>query len=156
MGSTNIRRGQRIDASFSEHMIDYTSLSVERVFYLHDQIILSTGGKPGIQDLPLLCSALERCKATFAGEDLYLTIYDKAATLFRSLTMNHPFLDANKRTAYQVMKYFLYTNGLHMKAEQQEIVELCITTANNILQEKEVAIWVKKHTRNINLKEISL
>lgn len=60
-------------------MTDYSTLSLEQVLYLHEQIIEKAGGKQGIRDFTLLHRALERCKVTFAGEDLYVTIFDKAA-----------------------------------------------------------------------------
>ncbi|MBI5151448.1 MAG: type II toxin-antitoxin system death-on-curing family toxin [Candidatus Pacebacteria bacterium] len=127
-------------------MTDYSSLSIEKVLYLHDRIIQLAGGKEGIRDFTLLHSGLERCKATFAGEDHYPTLFDKASALLHSMVMNHPFLDANKRTAYQVMKRFLYTNGYLMQVDQDEIVRFCISVDNEGIKGKQIVAWLKKHT----------
>src|SRR5579859_3083860 len=103
-------------------MTDYSALAVEQVLYFHEAIISFSMGKQGIRDFTLLHSALERCKATYVGEDLYPSLFEKAAAFLHSMTMNHPFLDGNKRTAYEVTKRFLYTNGYNVIASQKEIV----------------------------------
>ena len=126
-------------------MTNYSTLSIEKVLYLHDKIIVTAGGKEGTRDFTLLHSALERCKATFAGEDLYPTIFDKAAALLHSLVMNHAFLDANKRTAYQTMKRFLFTNNYRITASQQEIVQFCISIDNDGIKGKAIVTWLKKN-----------
>ena len=102
-------------------MTDFSSLSIEQVLYLHEKIIDRAGGKQGVRDFALLHSALERCKATFAGEDLYPHLFEKSAVLLHSLVMNHAFLDGNKRTAYQTMKRFLVINDYRITAKQKEI-----------------------------------
>jgi death-on-curing protein len=130
-------------------MTNYSVLNLEQVLYLHERIIDFAGGKQGIRDLALLHSALERCKATFAGEDLYPDIVDKAAALLHSMTMNHPFLDGNKRTAYQTMKRFLFSNGYSMKATQAEIVHFCTAVDDEGYTLKQIKTWLKTHTRPI-------
>lgn len=128
-------------------MTNYKSLSIEQVLYLHERIIEKAGGKQGTRDFTLMHSALERCKATFGGEDLYATLFDKASALLHSLVMNHAFLDGNKRTAYQTMKRFLYDNGYRMTAGQKEIVRFCISINNKGVRGKEIVQWLQDHTQ---------
>lgn len=128
-------------------MINYSVLTIEQVLYLHERIVDRAGGKQGIRDFALLHSALERCKATYAGEDLYPTVLDKAAALLHSLTMNHAFLDANKRTAYETMKRFLYTNEIEINVTQDEIVRFCISVDNDELTLSQIVGWLKLHTQ---------
>jgi len=127
-------------------MTNYRDLSIERVLYLHEKIVEKAGGKQGVRDFPLMHSALERCKATFAGEDLYPGVLHKAAALMHSMTMNHSFLDGNKRTAYQTMKRFLFSNGRVIVAKQKEIVEFCVAVDNEGWGVKEIVKWLKGHT----------
>lgn len=127
-------------------MTNFTDLDLEHVLYLHEHIIKRAGGKQGIRDFTLMHSALERCKATYAGEDLYPTLFEKAAALLHSMTMNHPFLDGNKRTAYEIMKRFLYSNGYIINASQQEIVRFCISVDNDGLRIKEIIAWLDVNT----------
>lgn len=130
-------------------MTNFSTLTIESVLYLHERIIELAGGKQGIRDFTLLHSALERCKATFAGEDLYPSVFDKAAALLHSMTMNHPFLDGNKRTAYQTTKSFLFQNGIQITASQVEIVRFCISVDNDGLKLSQIVAWLQKHTKKI-------
>lgn len=58
-------------------MIKY--LTLEEVLEMHDVFIEKFGGLQGIRDTNLLLSAIETPKAAMFGEDLYPTVYDKAA-----------------------------------------------------------------------------
>ncbi|MGD1804909.1 type II toxin-antitoxin system death-on-curing family toxin [Dapis sp. BLCC M126] len=64
----------------------------------YQQIITQTGGANSISNISALESAVAQPEATFAGEDLYPTVIDKAAALGFLIIMNHPFIDGNKRT----------------------------------------------------------
>jgi len=128
-------------------MTDFSALMIEQVLFLHERIIDFAGGKQGVRDFALLHSGLERCKATFGGEDLYPTIFDKAAALLHSLTMNHPFLDGNKRTAYEVTKRFLIINGYQIIASQKEIVRFCVSVDNDGIKCKTISRWLKRQTQ---------
>ncbi|MDQ3008011.1 MAG: type II toxin-antitoxin system death-on-curing family toxin [bacterium] len=124
---------------------NFNSLDIDQVLFIHERIIEFAGGKQGIRDFTLLHSALERCKATYAGEDLYPTTFDKAAALLHSLVMNHAFLDGNKRTAYAIMTRFLNQNGFNITAPQTEIVRFCIAVDNDGLKGKEISEWLEKY-----------
>jgi death-on-curing protein len=109
--------------------------------------VVLAGGKQGVRDFALLHSALERAKATYAGIDLYPTLFHKAAALLHSLVMNHAFLDGNKRTAYAIMVRFLNANGYRMTASQGEIVQMCVAVDNEGWEVPEIVEWVKQNTR---------
>jgi death on curing protein len=91
----------------------------------------------------LLHSALERCKATFGGDDLYPTILHKAGALMHSLVMNHAFDDGNKRTAYAVMTRFLNSNGFKIVASQDDVVIMCVAVDNQGWKVKKILEWLK-------------
>lgn len=126
-------------------MTDYSVLSIEQVLYLHEHIIDLAGGVQGVRDFALMHSALERPKATFAGEDLYPTLLHKAAALMHSLAMNHAFLDGNKRTAWQVTKRFLYINGSELSYTQQEVIDFCLAVDNEGWEVPEIVAWLQNH-----------
>ncbi len=129
-------------------MTNFSALSIEQVIYLHERIIDRAGGKQGVRDYALLHSALERCKATFAGNDLYPATLEKAAALMHSLVMNHAFLDGNKRTAWQVTKRFLHTNGHKISCSQQDIVDFCLAVDNKGWEVAEILGWLHAHAKN--------
>lgn len=130
-------------------MTNYLDLTIERVIYLHDQIVNQSGGSYGVRDRALLHSALERCKASFAGEDLYPDIISKAAALWHSLTMNHPFVDGNKRTGYEITKRFLYTNGYQVVASDNEVISFCIAVGSKQADHKQIITWLKASTQEL-------
>jgi death on curing protein len=75
-------------------------LHLGEVLELHRQLIITSGGSPGLRDLGLLEAALSQPRQTFAGQDLYPTLIDKAACLGFSLVTNHPFVDGNKQIGH--------------------------------------------------------
>lgn len=128
---------------------EYSVLDLEQVLYIHEIIIESTGGKQGIRDYTILHSALERCKATFAGRDLYPTILEKASALMHSLVKNHAFLDGKKRTAYAITSRFLNANKKQIVASQQEIIDFCVAIDNDDWEVVQILEWLKSHTKEV-------
>ncbi|MBI2612046.1 type II toxin-antitoxin system death-on-curing family toxin [Candidatus Gottesmanbacteria bacterium] len=130
-------------------MAQVTYLQLEEVLAIRDGIMGQTTGRKGILDFTLLHSALERPKATFAGQDLYKNLFDKASALIHSFIQNHPFNDGNKRTALGAMVRFLYVNGYVLKAEKHEIVDFTLKIQNHKYKFKDIALWVKKHVKKM-------
>jgi death-on-curing protein len=128
-------------------MTKFDVLDIEQVIYLHERIIAAAGGKQGIRDFALLHSALERCKVTYGGRELYPTLLHKAAALLHSMVMNHAFDDGNKRTAYAIMSRFLNHNGVRIDATQEDVVIICVAVDNEGLKVKEIVEWLHKHTK---------
>jgi death on curing protein len=59
-------------------------------------------------------SALNQPKATFGGQDLYPTVYDKAAAYLFFIAEAQAFLNGNKRVAIGVALDFLAMNGIRL------------------------------------------
>ena len=86
------------------------------VLELHEKSIKDFGGSQGIRDIGLLESALARPFQTFGGEDLYPTLFEKAAAITESIIINHPFIDGNKRTGLLAMLVILEMGSLKITA----------------------------------------
>lgn len=71
--------------------------SKDQIIFLHEELILTSGGAQGIRDECLLESAINTPLQSFEGEDLYPSLIDKACRLAFGLIKNHPFIDGNKR-----------------------------------------------------------
>lgn len=127
--------------------IQYITLDI--VLAIHDDMIERYGGSFGIRDLGLLQSALARPQSSFAGQDLYPSIFAKAATLFHSLIFNHPFLDGNKRTTMSTTARFLFINGLELNASVLEFVEFPLRVENKHLDIEQITGWIKKNAEKI-------
>ncbi len=61
--------------------------------------------------------------------------------------LNHPFVDGNKRTAWEAMKRFLGENDYHLKAPTDEIVKLMLRIEDKTMGVEEIARWLKAHAR---------
>lgn len=122
-------------------------LTLEEVYAIHQTMIVVGGGRGDIHDFTLLHSAVERPKAIFGGQELYPSIWLKAAALLHSLVKNHPFDDGNKRTAYYSTKRFLYINGYVLKTFKQTIVHFMVNVDVKNLSLEEISRWLKAHSK---------
>ena len=98
----------------------------------------------GIRDLGALESAIAQPRMTFAGEDLYPTIVDKASVLGFSIVMNHPFVDGNKRTGHAAMETFLILNGLEINADVDEQERVILSLASGELKREMFTNWLQR------------
>lgn len=90
-------------------------------------------GGIGPKNLDLLHSALYRQFIGFGGVTKWTYKFDVCATLFYGLIKNHPFHDANKRTAFLVCLYHLQKIGRCANAPQKEFENLTVDIAENQL-----------------------
>ena len=95
-------------------------ISIELVLYVHERSVKEYGGGNGLRDQDLLLAAIGRPFQTFDQQDLYPSPIEKAAAIFESLIINHPFIDGNKRTAYLMLRYFLNLYGFDVLAFEDE------------------------------------
>lgn len=119
-------------------------LTLEQVIEIHDLMISLEGGLEGIRSDSLLHSCIELPKMSCFGIELYPEIYDKAAAYLYFLIQNHPFNDANKRTATTCFLVFLDLNGFDFTMTDQEILKLVLSIANGEIKIDEISKILKK------------
>jgi death-on-curing protein len=122
--------------------------STETIIVIHTELINQIGGSHGIRDKNLLDMAVNSPFQTFGGNDLYITLIDKAAHLVFSLIKNHPFCDGNKRIGVTAMIIFLKSNGLEIDCSNDELAELGIGLADGTYDEVFAQKWIKNHICN--------
>ena len=122
-------------------------LSLGEIVDLHQALLDQTGGATGIRDLAGLESALAQPRATFDGVDLHPTVVQKAAALGFSLTLNHPFVDGNKRVAHAAMEVFLLLNGRELAGTVDEQERLMLDLAAGQITRKQLTDWLEQHTK---------
>nr|WP_230843851.1 type II toxin-antitoxin system death-on-curing family toxin [Gloeobacter morelensis] len=83
---------------------------------------------------------------TFAGQDLYPTMADKAALGF-SLIQNHPFIDGNKRTGHAAMEVFLVLNGYEADATVDEQERIILQVASEQMSREQFSNWIAANLR---------
>ena len=80
---------------------------------------------------------------SFGGNDLYLTIGEKAAALGYALIQNHPFLDGNKRIGHAAMELFLVINGFELMADVDEAEKVILDVASGAMSRHDFSAWVE-------------
>lgn len=122
-------------------------LGYNQTLFIYKRVVEETGGSYGIRDEGLLRSALARPQASFGGQDLYPTLFEKAAALLESLVRNHPLVDGNKRVAWECFDLTLQINGYELKTSHKENYRLVMAVIERTLTVQEVAEWLSKRTR---------
>ena len=120
-------------------------LSKRQILLLHSALISESGGSDGIRDDGLLDSALNTPFQTFAGQDLYPTVLEKAARLGFGLIRNHPFIDGNKRIGTHAMLVFLEINNITLAYEDEELIATILSVAAGELDDEGLLSWMQKH-----------
>lgn len=123
------------------------SLILAEVRFLHARILAQSGGAAGIRSQSALESALAQPFMTFAGDELYPTLIEKAAALGFSLIMNHPFVDGNKRIGHAVMETFLILNGYEIIADVDEQEQVVLQLAAGEIARDEWIAWLHRHVK---------
>jgi death-on-curing protein len=124
-------------------------LNSDEVLEAHRQIIEITGGSHGCRDLGALDSAIAQPCMTFAGNDLYPTLAEKAAAIGFSLIKNHPFVDGNKRIGHAATELFLFLNGHEIVAELSEQEQTILALAAGEMKREEFVAWLQNHIRSL-------
>lgn len=121
-------------------------LTPQQVLFIHARLIATTGGEHGVRDVGLLAAAVARPQATFAGQELYPTLFDKAAALLQSLVQNHPFVDGNKRTGLTAAALFLRQNGWQLQTSNQAVESFTLQVAQGQRSLTEIVTWFQQNT----------
>ncbi|OOQ56902.1 type II toxin-antitoxin system death-on-curing family toxin [Mucilaginibacter pedocola] len=124
-------------------------INLQEVEVYHNDLIDQFGGSKGIRDIAGLEAALARPYMTFDQIDLYPTAVDKAAAVFESLIINHPFIDGNKRIAYLLLRLMLRIDRITMVASQQEKYDMAISASMGHINFDQIKDWVVKHSIKI-------
>ena len=121
------------------------TLSKNQVTALHSALIREFGGIDGIRDEGLLESALAAPFQTFGGEPVYPSLQAKAAQLGFGLIRNHPFVDGNKRIGAHTMLVFLAVNGIELRYEPQDLIDIVLSVAAGQIDRQGLLQWILDH-----------
>lgn len=121
-------------------------LSLKQVCEIHRIQLEYYGGGSGLRDPNGLEAAVARPGMTFAGEDLYREIPEKAAALMHSLVSNHPFVDGNKRVGAHAALIFLVVNEWELAASPKELEDITMTLAQG-LDVESLTVWFRQRVR---------
>lgn len=99
------------------------------------------GGGHGAE---VLRGILELPRQSALGEPAYPTIFDKAAVLLRSIALDHPFVDGNKRMALATAMVFLSVNGWLLRATDDELRDFTLDVVTGRVRKlAQIAEWLE-------------
>jgi death on curing protein len=122
---------------------------IEDILKVHQILIEKYGGGIGVREFGSLESAIARPFQTFDGEDLYETIFEKAAALGESIIINHPFIDGNKRTGFVSMIALVEAAGYFLNASEEEAYAFTIKISTGEIRFEQIVEWLKQNTITI-------
>lgn len=103
---------------------------------------LTFGGRANISDLGLLESAIAR-----PYDGYHRSIHSKAAALIQSVSVNHAFIDGNKRTAFILFNMLLEKSGFALPQtsnhNEDDLEHLILDLTTRFLELEEVERWLK-------------
>jgi len=112
---------------------------------MHYILIARYGGSHGLRDAGALESALYRPRSGY-----YEDVIAEAAALWESLTVNHPFIDGNKRVGFAVTDVFLRLNGYKITARPGKIWKLIDgLLSKGKFELAELDKWLRKNTEEL-------
>lgn len=80
---------------------------------------------------------------TFDGKEIYPTILEKITRLSYSLTINHCFLDGNKRIGAFILIFLLEDNGFKIEFDDEELIKTFLEIAQNRMNYEEFLKYIK-------------
>lgn len=130
-------------------MVEY--LSRDQIVRIHDKIIETFSKEKGKMNLGNLEATLERVDG-YNGEDEE-ALFWKASILLERIILGHPFIDGNKRTAYESTKLFLLINGFGLVSKEDEVIDLLVGIAEGKKNRFSIKAWLEKHSGKIEIPE---
>jgi death-on-curing protein len=74
-------------------------------------------------------------------------INQKAAIFLMEIARKHPFMDGNKRTAFEVMMTFLELNGKKLEVGDTSRFNVVVWSVKPKTTIDEIVMWIANHTR---------
>lgn len=123
--------------------------TAEDIIRLHEVIIRQIGGSEGLRDAGALAMCAEKPKAAFGGNEMYPTIFLKAAALLESIARNHPFVDGNKRTAFLAALNVIEHNDYKTFFDNKDIEDTVVRVVTEKPPIEEIATWLERNSKKI-------
>jgi death-on-curing protein len=121
-------------------------INLEQLLQLHVMVINQSGGSDGLRDLGRLESALASQEQVVFGDELYKTVFEKAAVMTRGVIADHPFIDGNKRTGMLAGSTLLQINGYKLVVEKGGLENFAVLIAVDHCSIEQIAAWFKSNS----------
>jgi death-on-curing protein len=120
--------------------------SVDTIKEIH-RTFIEQYGVDGYMYKGMVEGCLERAMTYVYGFKPFPKLFLRAAALLYSIIVFHPFVDGNKRTAFETTKIFLRVNGYELIAPKDGVDFTKGIADFKITEIEEIAEWLKKHSK---------
>lgn len=116
---------------------------------IHSRIIKKSRENHGIISQGSIYLCAEAPKRVIYGFEPYKALHQKAASLIFEINKLHPFVEGNKRTAWEASDVFLRMNNHRLAAEKCEAVDVSLQIADCSMNIEEAVLWMKNHVKRL-------
>jgi len=106
------------------------------IFFLGDRNLAAPGS---------LDHVLDEIQGSLFGQEIYPSLFEKAAAIAWRIIHGHVFHDGNKRTGMEACRLFLDLNGCTMRIDR-EVVDVALKIATSEMQFPEFVRWLEQRT----------
>ncbi len=117
---------------------------------LHDQILQMGGGDGGYLSRSNLEYLLDTIKDIGERFERKEALVKKAAFLLHDSVILHPFVNGNKRTAYELVRLFLRSNGFDIRAKSEDAHRFLLELASGKMSATRVENWIATNLTEFN------
>lgn len=128
---------------YSKRAVEYPSQGA--VIRLHERIIRQTGGQQGFVSVSNLAYVPETSQDIGEGLPEEQAVVRKAGYLLFNLVNLHPFLDGNKRIAFEVAKTFLNLNGWGLNPPEEEAFSMLKSVSSRTMDAESTEDWAGRN-----------
>ena len=125
-----------------------TWLPADLIISFNEGIVAQSGEPHLVRDLAALENALAKPINYWSYGEADAVVL--AVALLVGVARNHPFLQGNKRTAFEAADYFLDLNGYELTAEDStELADFVIDVINGDVSEQRLVEALWEHVRPV-------
>lgn len=121
----------------------------EEILQIHSIVIDETGGSHGVRDRNPITALGDLPRQKAFGQELYPTVFLKAAVYMRNIIFSHPFIDGNKRTAMAAGSVFLELNGYRIVVKKGGVEAFALKIIKKHLDLPAIAAWLQESSRQV-------
>lgn len=116
--------------------------TTEQAERLYRRVIQATGGESGFLSKSNLEYLLDTVKDVGERLDVKRAIARKAAFLLYNIIVLHPFVNGNKRAAFELVRLFLRANGYDLKSGSTDEYQFMLDIASSKASMADVERWI--------------
>ena len=114
--------------------------TAEEIIEIHDKIIEKSGGHSGILSAGHLDFNISKSKIP---KDMFRSI----SILFFGILTSHPFVDGNKRTAFECLDVFLKLNSKLLIAKEADVWRVLHEASEGKIPFEKIIEWIRKNSK---------